>query len=162
MPTIRVAKPFTLSLDPQPLGQGQDEGGRQVTVYQGEPEKRRFDVGEHDVPDEIAAHWFVKAHLEGAVEQQPQHMLYQQAVPLAEQAARQPQRIQQPPEVDGIPPADVPRGAPVASRGGEVQPGAHYFAGQPQVDKPAPGQEPGVGFLPPSPPKPKQPKKGEE
>jgi hypothetical protein len=169
MPVIHVVKPFTLSLDPKPLGQGQDEGGREVTVFQGEPEKRVFGIGEHDVDDSIANHWYVRAHLEGAVEHNPQHVLYAQGAALAEQRVRQ--QIIQPPGTEvsdpGVPMQQRVEAAQFAamSRSGEVSPGAHYFAGQPQVDRPLPGHEPqapGVAFMPPSPPAKRTGKKGDE
>ena len=52
MPTIRVAKRFTL----------QTRGER------GMPKMVAFEVGDHDVEAAIADNWFVKAHLVGAAE----------------------------------------------------------------------------------------------
>ena len=45
MPTIKVAKAFGLLLTPtdKPI---------------------RFEVGEHEVSDDVAAHWYVREHLE--------------------------------------------------------------------------------------------------
>lgn len=47
MPTIKVAKAFNLLLRPS------------------EP-RQHFPAGEHDVTDEVADHWYTKAHLDGA------------------------------------------------------------------------------------------------
>jgi hypothetical protein len=172
MATIRVARAFTLTLDPKPLGESKDEAGRPVTIYQGEPDKLTFMPGEHEVPDDVAAHWFVQAHLEGAVQDNPQFAPYQQGAALAAQWARQgaqmgvQQTIGQPPET-AIPDVALPmeerkqaaedyaarqqKEVPeVASRSGTVPEGSHYFAGKAQEDKPLPGHEPqapGVSFL---------------
>src|SRR4051812_25055428 len=172
MATIRVARAFTLTLDPKPLGESKDMAGRPVTIYQGEPDKLTFMPGEHEVEDAVAEHWFVRPHLEGAVEETPQFVLYQQGAAQAAQWARQgaqmgvQQTIGQPPET-AIPDPALPMeqrkqaaedyAAPqqkevpeVASRSGTVPEGSHYFAGKAQEDKPLPGHEPqapGVSFL---------------
>src|SRR3954465_11746487 len=160
MPTIKVAKAFTLTLEPKPLGESTDVAGKPVTVYQGEPDKLRFTPGEHEVEQAIADHWYVKTHLEGAVEHHPQRLLYQQA---AEQAGQQARGTSQPIVQHSIPGEGA---SEVMSRSGEVPEGAHYFAGAPQVDRPMPGEggpgEPGIGYLPPAPPKARaQHKRGE-
>lgn len=172
MATIRVARAFTLTLDPKPLGESKDMAGKSVTVYQGEPDKLTFPPGEHEVPDDIAEHWFVQAHLEGAVEQNPQFVLYQQGAALAAQSARRgaqmgvQQTIGQPPETaiadPSLPMEERKQAAEdyaarqqkvmpeAASRSGLVADDAHYFAGKPQEDRAMPGREPqapGVSFL---------------
>jgi hypothetical protein len=118
MPTIKVAKPF---------------------IHTTESGKRHYSLGEHDVDDDVAEDWYVKAHLEGAPTPAPARgsMQYAQAMLNTEQAVRRnlpTAQISQPPAP--LPP-DVVQ---VASRSGMVPEGAHYFAGGPQEDKPLPGQ----------------------
>lgn len=47
MPIIKVHKAFELSI-----------------AYDGELKKLPFSVGEHDVPQEVADHWYTQAHSE--------------------------------------------------------------------------------------------------
>ena len=133
MPMITVVKPFTHTT---PKG------------------KLYYAVGEYDVDEAVASDWFVQAHLAGYEEPMPPRgsAQYAQRMLNTEQAVRRATPVNggslQPPAP--LPP-DVER---VASRTGLVPEGAHYFAGQPQEDKPMPGTNesgPRVSFLAPSP-----------
>jgi hypothetical protein len=131
MPVIKVVKSFLL---PSP------EAGL-----------LHYGVGEFEVDEATAEHWYVRAHLEGYVEPPPKPggLGYAQAALDAEQAVRRdlPMATMTQPRPP-LPPGTIE----VASRSGMVPEGAHYFAGQPQVDKPMPGHdEVRVNFLTASP-----------
>lgn len=73
MPTIKVAKPFTLQLSPPPADPPPTEiphDGGEVPpgspVLSGPTEKLFFPApGEYEVDDDVAEHWYTKMHLEG-------------------------------------------------------------------------------------------------
>ena len=139
MATLDVVKAFTLQLDPPQIGEAPDPkdptGEKKVPVY-GTSEKFRFLPGRYEnVPDEVAEHWYTKAHLAGYEAPPPAdgtHQFAQEAL-LAAQGVR----MMQPVERQGQTPAPLPDDVKVMQRSGEVSPDAHYFAGQPQTDKPA-------------------------
>ncbi len=105
-----------------------------------------YDPGEYDVDEDTASHWFVQAHLEGYQEPEPSmaNPAYSQIKLAMEQAVRQPvaapARMEQPRAP--LPPNVIH----ATSRNGAVPEGAHYFAGQPQVDKPLEAAT-GISFL---------------
>jgi hypothetical protein len=104
-----------------------------------EGEKVWFDPGIYDLPEEVAGHWMIRAHTEGYRPPPPDigSPQYAQQAALAQQAVR----MMQPVTRQGQQPAPLPPGVSVASRSGMVSDGAHYFAGNPQVDRPLPGSE---------------------
>jgi hypothetical protein len=124
MPTIKVAKAFNF-LD-------------------SDLHLHRYEVGEHDVSEEVANHWFVKANLEGFVPPEPTpgtpdyvatkfvHAGNQAAAMAAEQARQTAAGTMQKP-------APLPADTVVHKPG---EPPAHYFAGKPQHDQPMPQPQP--------------------
>lgn len=142
MPTIEVVKAFTLQMDPPQIGEQPDPkdptGEKKVPVY-GQSEKLRFVPGLYDVSDEVADHWYTKAHLRDYVPPPPApgtHQFAQEAL-LAAQGVRMMQPVHQ----QGQAPAPLGDDVRVMQRSGTVPEGAHYFAGQPQEDKPLPPNE---------------------
>ena len=133
MPMINVAKPFILT-----LATG----------------KTYYEPGEQEVDAEVAEHWFTQAHLVGFEEPPPPRgsQQYAQAALNTEQAVR----LAEPVSGNLQPPAPLPPDVErAASRTGLVPDGAHYFAGQPQTDKPLPTeteQPARVSFLGHAPP----------
>jgi hypothetical protein len=140
MPTVNVVKPFTLQLDPPVLGTEPDtqkdptgELKLMRNIY-GQSDKIRFELGTYEVTEEIASHWYMKAHLAGYEPPPPApgtHQFAQEAL-LAAQGVR----MAQPVSMQGQAPAALPDDVRVASRSGTVAEGSHYFAGAPQEDKP--------------------------
>jgi hypothetical protein len=118
MPTISVAKAFTLQLEPKQIGVEKDKDGKETPLYAQEGERLRFDKGVYDVPDWVAAHWYVLPHLDGYVEPPPRPEMadYVQRVEQASQAARNSVAVE---EVKQRPPP-LPPG---------VQSAASFFAG---------------------------------
>jgi hypothetical protein len=116
MPIIHVTKPFIFHHDP-------------TTPEAIEGEKQFFGVGEHEVAEHIAEHWYVKHHLEGFVDPLPVlgQADYAQKMLTAARAARNTTSVAdaQPP------PAPLPPGVTPA-------PETHYFAGTKQEDAPLP------------------------
>lgn len=139
MATLTVVKPFTLQLDPPVVGEQADpkDPEKKIPIY-GQSEKLRFLPGIYqDVPDDVANHWYVQAHLEGYEPPAPApgtHQFAQEAL-LAAQGVRMMQPVHQ----QGQQPAPLGPDVRVMQRSGEVSPDAHYFAGEPQEDKELPG-----------------------
>lgn len=142
MPNITVARPFTLQMDPPVVGYEKgpaDKENETTKPIYGTPDKWRFVPGTYDVSEEIANHWYTKAHLVGFEPPAPAagtHQFAQESL-LAAQGVRMMQPVSQ----QGQTPAPLPDDVKVM-RPGEMPEGAHYFAGQPQEDKPMPGREP--------------------
>jgi hypothetical protein len=66
MAVITVVKAFMLTLDPKPIGEAPDMLDKSKTmVVMSPPEQRYFEPGVYEVDEEVAAHWYVKAHLKG-------------------------------------------------------------------------------------------------
>jgi hypothetical protein len=131
MPVVRVVKGFILNLDTK--------------------RKIRFEPGEYTVDQEIADHWYFKAHLEGYEEPPPARGTLEfaraaQGVAIAEISARTgeaPERIV--PRAAELPPSVL-----IAKPdGGTTQP--HYFAGDPmRIGQPLTGVAPSyLGAQPP-------------
>ena len=143
MPTINVAKAFTYQHDPEQTGTRYDEKlGKDVPMFAAMGHQQRFTVGQHEVTEAVANHWYVRAHLEGYVSPGPvpgqADFAQQQA--LAAQAARNGTSV----EAQMAKPAPVPPNVEVMHTTGEVPPDAHYFAGGRQ---PEPQQPAGVSYL---------------
>jgi hypothetical protein len=106
MPMIDVVRPFMLQLEPKQIGEAKDlaDPTKTVPVYS-LPDKIFFAPGVHDVTDEVAEHWYTKAHLEGYKEppKGPGTAEYQIAQAVAEQPAA------------AVDPADPVQPAPEAS-----------------------------------------------
>jgi hypothetical protein len=137
MPIVRVARRFTLQLDPVQIGEAPDQAGKMVPVF-AEARKIEFLPGTYDLPEEIADHWYLKANLEGYVPPEPADgtMQYAEKMLRVEQAVR----MTEPVEEQGQKPADTPM-PPGVERATPV----HYFAGQPMPEPPLQG---GPSWLP--------------
>jgi hypothetical protein len=124
---INVLKAFSLQLDPKQIGTVIDDKTKEEKpVYAQEGERVEFVPGPVDVPEHIANHWYVQAHLEGFVEPPPKPTMadFAQRQLLAARAARNNTSVDE----AAPPPAVSPRGVPAA----------HYFAGHKLEDQPAP------------------------
>jgi len=141
MPLVTIVTPFMFQHPPRVVTEEQRDDAGKVTQPERtvEGQKVWFPVGVHDMPDEVASHWFVRAHTEGYVAPPPDigSPQYAQQAALAHQAVR----MMQPISRQGQQAAPLPPGVEVASRSGMVSDNAHYFAGTAQVDKPMPGSE---------------------
>jgi hypothetical protein len=131
MAIVRIAKRFTLQLDPKQIGEAADENGKMVPVY-AEARRIEFLPGTYDIADpEITEHWYLKCHLEG-YEEPPipdGTAQYAQKMLNVEQAVR----MAEPVEDQGQKPADTPM-----PQGVERAVPVHYFAGQPIPDQQQP------------------------
>jgi hypothetical protein len=131
MPVIHVVKPFIFQHNPKQTGEYKDEKtDKMVPVFALEGERQLFHVGLHDVPDHIAQHWYVQAHLEGyeapaPLPAQPDYS-YQMKALQAARAGRNTTSV-----AEAAPPA-----APLPP--GVQAPERHYFAGTKIADQPAP------------------------
>jgi hypothetical protein len=65
MATIQVVKPFTLQLDPQMTKMPDPMDPDKMVTVMLPSEMQYFDIGIYDVADNVAAHWYVRAHLKG-------------------------------------------------------------------------------------------------
>jgi hypothetical protein len=129
MPTIHVVKKFTFQHDPKQTGSYVDPKTEKVVpVFAVEGERQEFLPGFYEVPDHVAEHWYVQAHLANFVDPPPQRAQpdYAQRVAIAARAGRNGTSM----EEAEPKPAPPPPGVQPAPR--------HYFAGQPIEDKETP------------------------
>jgi hypothetical protein len=126
---IHVAKKFTFQHNPRQTGSYFDEKEKkELPVFALEGDRQDFLPGIYDVPEYVANHWYVQAHLEGFVEPMPQRGQpdYAQRAAIAARAGRNTTSVE-----EAAPrPAPPPPGVQPAPR--------HYFAGQPIEDKERP------------------------
>lgn len=124
MPIVRFEKQCLYQPEAVPTGETDAEG---KTLFYPLPERILYEKGgEYDLPEEIAAHWYIAAHLVGYQDPAPplgshqyaQNMLY------AQRAAR----LNEPMSEQGPPKAPTPPGVAKAE--------PVVFAGQPVVDRP--------------------------
>ena len=150
MAVINVVKAFDYNVPPSIID-WREEGNRKYPVY-GPVVRVKYDVGFYEVSDAMAEDAYVKAHLDGYEEpprprpsmgQGAQQALWaQQAVRMATPIERQVAAATPPPPTPASPQA---LSVPAATTWAQVPPptpSAHYFAGQPQEDKPMPTRDP--------------------
>jgi hypothetical protein len=131
MAIIHVVKPFIFQHDPKQTGSYIDKETKEtVPVFALEGERQLFQIGVQEVPDFIAEHWYVKAHLKDFVAPPPQNTqpdyAFQMRALQAAKAGRNTTSI----EAAAQPPPPLPPGVVTQER--------HYFAGQKIEDSPAP------------------------
>jgi len=152
MPMIHVVREFRFQSETTVIPAKFNDHGVVVQPEQvTKGEILRYVPGVYEVSEAMASHWYIQPFLDGYIPTAPpppNTPLYATQVALAQQAVR----MATPVSAQMARPAqdDVPQAAPakVASRSGMVAEGSHYFAGEPQVDRPMPGQEPGVSWGP--------------
>lgn len=116
MPTIHVARGFVFN-----------HGDR----------REEFPPGDHDVPEEVASHWFTQAHLVGVAEPAPLEPSYEEKLERALAAVHNADPTKNP-----GPPVVESNAVELLHQPGSVDPRARYFAGKEQVDRLLPGQVP--------------------